>query len=272
MKDDKSIVISIRFRGDLNQEETILFYSELFRNNYNKLFSELHYTITDKSKYNWSQKTKGGKLTDKSFSKFKNVIAIANEKTIVDFELLTNLQDCEYKSRDIDISITYNQLSDIKSLNFILFSGWANEINFIDFIKISDNLLKNQNCNLLSGYAMELENSKMPSFYIQGIKTEGLNSVEEHRLLTWSAYNQHCDSKFWNVFWGNIISKGHLNNKFSLIEDVIKIVGEENVVKLSNDVFWFNINSTISNSNSDIYLSQKKMLTDLFKKNNLLAI
>jgi len=55
---NSSIVFSISFENKVSIKELIIFFNNLFLDYSNKQFDELTYTITDKSKVNWSKKIK----------------------------------------------------------------------------------------------------------------------------------------------------------------------------------------------------------------------
>ncbi len=261
---EKSVCISIKFKKNLNQEETILFFSELLKNKFNKIFEEFHYTITDKTKSNWKQNTKNGDFTTIRFNKFKDLQKTLNNKTTIDFELLTNLKNYIFKSMDIDVSFSYNQTNDIKSLDFIFNNTWVSQSPLLEFINSAILFIESQKGKTIYGYVLELPNEKMPAFYIQGISNGKLIKKEENILSYWSNNIPYCENKIIDVFWGNIITSEHILG-IEKLKDIQEIVGTENVKLITSNILWFNINEPISNFEISKYSIQRKKLFNYFK-------
>lgn len=265
---DRSIIFSVRFEGSLRQDHTIQYLTEIFKTRYNKSFQELNYTITDKTKFYWKQKNKGGKYTQKSFDKFKETLTRSGDKILVDFELLTNLDNCEYKSRDIDVSVDYSQVDRIKSLNFVFNSSWGLSVDFTDFAMIICTMLAEQNCEVLYGVTFEMENSKMPIFFIQGIRSENLSRNEQEMVNVWSANRESCSEMVWDIFWGNILSRNHLLKIRSRL-DQIESLGWD-VKFLGNDLIWIRSRERLSDFSIKDYKGSRKYLHSIFEESNLI--
>jgi len=268
MKGNKSIVISICFDGLIDQIACIQFVSDLFKMHYGKVFSDLYYTITDKTKTNWKQKTRGGKFTEKRFFKFTDHVSLIDDKISVDFELLTNQKNYEYKSRDIDISFSHNQMDVIKSITSIISVEDNETTNIKELLKSLVSFLLNQKCNIWYGSVFIMENIKLPAFYVHGIQTENLTPAEEEILSKWADGRKGCNKKIWGIFWGNIISKNHLNG--DSIKNIKKTVGEENVFQYADNLFWFNLPESLNNFELTKYSTKREELHMCFQKNNLL--
>ena len=265
---ERSLCISIKLEGSLDQKETVLYFTKLFQEQYNKIFSELYYTITDKTKPNWKQKTNGGKYTINSFNKFKDTLNKTNDKIFVSFEMLTNLKDYEIKSRDIDFSISYNPQDEINSLNFIFNSIWISQLDINHFIREITNLLVNQKCKIVYGFVIVIENTKMPSLYIEGISNGKINKEEEEKLFLWLNNLNQCKNKIWDIFWGNIISEKHINN--NTFNDLESIVGKENIDSLTSNLICFKLPEPLNKFELSKYSIQRKKLYDYFKTQDLI--
>lgn len=266
MNDEKSLVASISFDGHINQIDCIELVNNLFKKHLNKTFSELHYTITDKSKFYWKLKNRGGKFTDKMYGRFKEQVALATDKIAIDFSLSTLQNEWEYKSRDLDISFSYNQAESLS--DFIISVSDGNDSStFRELINALINFLITQNCALTYGAIFAMPNSKLPGFFIQGIKTENLTAHEETIISKWPG--QDRKEKIWEVFWGNIISKGHMDT--NLMNKVEAIVGVENTSKYTDDVLWFNLPEELIKFDINQYSNKRKQLLDYFDGRGLLA-
>jgi hypothetical protein len=112
-----------------------------------------------------------------------------------------------------------------------------------------------------------MSNNKFPSIYSQGIITENLTKEEKYILTVWSENARNCENKIWNIFWGNIISKKHIQiNTKSEIEN---LVGKENMIELAIDLYWFNIPEEIAECDFTKSTVIKNKLLQHFKENNL---
>jgi hypothetical protein len=265
MNIEKSIIISLYFNGSLNQEKTVNYFIELFEN---ELF-ELQYSILDKTKSNWKVKSKGGKFTEKQFEKFKAELKNESDKVSIDFELFSNLKNMEYKSRDINLSISYNSTREIKLLNVILNFHWLNQVKIQELTESLCKLIENQNCDVVYGFISAMENLKFPAFYFQGISNENL-TVEEVKKLSILASNLNkFNESIWDVFWGNLISAKHIRQITSL-NKIEEVVGKENTLFMSPNLYWFNLNENLTDFDFSKYTNERNKLYDYFKSIGLI--
>lgn len=261
---EKSVCISIKYKNNIKQEGIILFFTELLKNKFDKTFDEFHYTITDKNKSSWKQYTKSGNFTPNRFAKFIDLQKNLNDDVYIDFELLTNLKNYVFKSRDIDASFSCSQSRDIKSLDFIFNAAWISQSLLLEFISSTVLFIESQSGETIYGYVLELANEKMPALYMQGISNIKLGKKEEGILYLWSTNLANCESKIIDIFWGNIISSKHIIGDETL-KNIQEIVGAENVMLLTENIIWFNINESISDFEILKYSNQRKKLIDYFK-------
>lgn len=258
------------FTGQINQIYSVQFFQEIFKSYYNKSFVEIFYTIIDKTKENWKLKTRGGRFTESRFSKFSEEVKQTLDKNVViNFELLTNTENFEYKTRDIDISVSYSQNQQINSISVVIDAKNA-IYNVKQLFNAILNFLLTQNCKLIYGFVFIMENKKFPIFYARGVKTENLTVTEEDILTRWLDVEQNLDKKVWEIFWGNLLSKKHLNS--DLIEYLINILGEENVIQYpDSDLLWFNLPEPLSTFELSTYSNARKQLIGFFQQNDLLT-
>jgi len=260
----QSIILSFRFTGALQQIEAVNFFSEQFKKWFNKSISELNYTITDKSKSSWKQNTKNLKFTDSNVLKFKELLLENKEKIYIDFELLKGLENIVYKSTDIDFSILYNHTETINSLNIILNTALYRNTDWKGFAKEIVHFLNEQSCNILYGFVLNLDNTKLPVFFVEGIGNENLNKKEQEKLFIWSNNKYQCENKIWDIFWGNIITSKHIENT-NILNEIEKIVGKENILPLTSNLTWFNLNEPLTDFDITEYSLSRKELYNCFK-------
>lgn len=266
---EQSIVLSFRFSGELNQKEAIVFFSTQFEKWFGKSINELNYTITDKSKSSWKQKTKSLKYTDSNLLKFSELLSERKEKVYIDFELLRNLPNIEYKSRDIDFSILYNRSETISSLNVVFNTSMYSNTDWKGFVKLVIKFLIEQHCEICYAFVLNLDNIKNPALYVEGIGNGSLAKNEEEKLALWSNNMNRCNEKIWDIFWGNIISTKYILQSQTL-EDIEKLVGKENVVLLTPTLIWFNLKERLTDFNITRYSQQRTQLYNYFSSRHLL--
>ena len=75
-----------------------------------------------------------------------------------------------------------------------------------------------------------------------------------------------CESKIWDVFWGNIISEKHLGKHPNILSEITKIVGNENLFALHEGLYWFNLDYDIEKFDNSIYDEKRKSIYSLFNK------
>jgi hypothetical protein len=240
---DKSIAISIVLSGPIDQVSAIIYFSDYFRTNFQKNINELNYSILDKSKINWKLINRHGRFTENRLKKFQHEIRSNTLQQVTGFELLKNFEKFEYKSIDIDLSITYQDERLFGFLNFILSSAWARHMDFNNIIKNINKFIKQQKGRIEYGCVLELSNKKLPSFYLQGILTENLDEEEKERIIKWSEQRTQANNKMWDIFWGNIISDNHIKGIAAASIDLKKLGWH--VDKLDDNIIWFNSEKTI---------------------------
>ena len=62
---------------------------------------------------------------------------------------------------------------------------------------------------------------------------------EEEKLSLWANNMNKCENKVWDIFWGNLISLKHVQNNKSFLENICKIVGNDNFIFLNEELAWF---------------------------------
>lgn len=240
---DNSIAISIVLSGQINQVDAINYFSDYFKTKFQKSIAELNYSILDKSKANWKLINRQGRLTNNRLNKFQHEIQKNTLQHVDGFELLKNFEKFEYKSIDIDLSITYQDERPFGFLNFILSSNWARGMDFNGFIKDVSQFIKEQESRIENGFVTELRNEKFPSLYIQGILTENLNKEEKKKIMKWSEQRMQSNEKMLDIFWGNIISDNHI--KAIEVNNIDLIKMGWCVDKLDERTIWFQSTKTI---------------------------
>ena len=264
----KSNVISFRFNGDLKNLEVIISINELVTRYLRIPILELNVATIDKQNNNWKLKSKTLKYTNKNLQKLMGIYQNAEGKNIeISFELLTPSNNYEFKSRDIDISVNYNHKGKINSLNFIVNSQIQIGNNWWDFIEEILRFLRFNKCDVLYGYVFQLDNFKMPAFYVEGIKSEYLSSEEAGKVSKWLKEKKNCDKKMWDIFWINI---WHLNSdNFFLVDGIEEIVGCDNV-KIIDNVIIFKIAGDLNDFDVMVYDGVRKKLHKYLSSFNLL--
>jgi len=256
----------LRFKGNLPQLQTLLFFRDLLRERYEKDIAELFFTVTDKSGIYWKDKSKKLKFSDSAIKKFQEALAIANEKIIVDFELLRNLENAEYKSRDVDFSIIYKQDYPINSLNLIFNASIYRNAKWKKLVEEVHDFLLKQKCPVVYGFVLALDNLKNPALYVEGVGSPSLNSRERDKVNAWTMGMMDCETKIWDVFWGNMISEKHLRSHPNVLSEISKIVGNENFSELHGGLYWFNLDYDIEKFDNSIFDEKRESLYSLFNR------
>ena len=197
----KSNLVSFRFIGNLNDIESVKYLADLIGRYCNVKILDLELAIIDKQSRYWKFKSKTLKYTDNNLTKLGEIYKDAAGKQIeVSFELSTPLKNWEFRSRDIDASVNVGLSGNINSLNFVINSEHLIEPSWAVFIKDILGFLKTKACQVLYGFVFQMDNIKMPAFYIEGIKSEYLTPEESQKAINWSRNKKHCGIKMWDVF------------------------------------------------------------------------
>jgi hypothetical protein len=267
----KSIATSLRFKSSISQLSLIIFIEDIVKQYFKLTFKELNYTITDKSTNSWKQTNRTIQLAKNGLKKYEDILKASNSKVTIDFELLLNLPDYQYKSIDIDMSVLYSKSDDLNSLNFIINYERHKSVNIREFLISTVVFLQNNECEMIYGFVTCIDNSKKPSFYIEGLGDAELSQEEMDSVQKWLVNKNNCDKKIWKIFWGNIISGGHVSHNPFLLENIADIVGEHNFKKINNNCYWFNLSSFLIEDDSRS-IKEQEMLEELMNKNNLMMI
>ncbi len=262
---NRSIAFSIRFKNRIFIERIINYFNTIVVNNDDKQFDEISYTITDKSTFNWKQKSKSLKYSSKNLEKFYTILnELSDKKVSITFELLKLLDDWRYKSVDLDFSVSYKELGEEVpfSLNIILdFDKHKKVLSFneVPFFKDIIQFLDTEKADIVYGFVNVIEKNKLPSFYIEGILSDGLNRKEEDFLTIWANKKDECSYYIWDLFLGNIISKKHI--KKDTFKSIEKILIPNQIMQLSPNLFFI----TLNNGENIVNKSLKKRLKPYFK-------
>ena len=270
MSHAKNIVISFQFKGDFCQTDLLDHLLKVFAP-WNFTKTEIHYTIDESSSKSLKFKSRGGVVNAKTLNNFRNNVKQCDRKLfkIDGFWLVSNTPDWKYRSIDTEFETDYTiddgYNNGINRLNFT-FDVEKNK-DFNPKLFIANDILPfllSKNCELLYGFVFACEKRKMPLANLVGIHTEFLDKYEDNKVQIWSDNLQNCGTKIWDVFWGNIISKGHLEKvETNYIE---RKCGKENVKMLAPDLLWFNLPEDLTNFQFSKFSWKRRMLYQYFKK------
>jgi hypothetical protein len=268
-KKRRSVVIALRFKGEINQIDTINFLKQLFWNKLNDSFEEITYSLLDKTKSNWRLKTKSLKFTENNFRKYQEVVNSLSEKYELSFELSKYLKDYNYKSIDLDFSVIYNS-NEINSINLRLNFNNHKNIDFKELTICIVKYLMKINCQILYSFVTCIDDLKFPFCYVEGVSTTNMSQKEKKKIEIWSNSSNNCDIKIWEIFWFNIISFNHYNGKNIILEEIANVVGLNNVEMYSGDLYSFQLNENIENYDVLKCTKERNLLYKIFNKNDLL--
>jgi hypothetical protein len=271
MKYDKNIVISLKFKGIINMIDTFNFFKSTVEKYSTNKTMELAYTVFDKSGKNWKFKSRGGKLSTKVVNNFKENISQINENIIINgFSLSANLPDWNFKAIDVDFCFYYtlNAYENFCSFDIVLLSEWSKILDIKHFVGTIYSYIVSKKCEIQYGFMFIMESRKNPLAIIDGHFTQFLTKYEEKKIGIWSDNKDDCNTKIWDIFWGNIISKKHLE-KIS-IKEIEKLAGKENVYELSPNVLWFNLPENLMDFDFSDYSKIRKKLYKYFDSKNLI--
>lgn len=202
---------------------------------------------------------------------------VEKNKRLKNTELFNLSTNAYLHSRDKDLSMLFSYPMDIFNLYTIKFGFNTDVLN----IKNNDglfaileelfNLLKNINANLKYGIVFPMERVKFPAFYASGISSQELTREEKYKCFLWGNYGSQCTKKIWDVFWGDILTTKHLESD-KIIKEVKFIVGENNIKKISENVFFISypLNIFDYKKGKDIFNEYYLKLTKVFEKYNLM--
>lgn len=269
----KSIVVTLKFLGAFDQGSAIIYLRSFFLDSFNLNFEEMSYTITDKSTSSWKQKTKTLKFTDQNIEKFTQLHNSLKENIFIDFELLRLLKDYEFKSIDIDLSVTYSSNNGAKDeINTLKFIFNYNNHKNIDFDSFSSNIidyLSNCNCKVIYGFITCIENKKNPAFYVEGIGNDKISEEEMRKLQTWQREMKNCDKKIWDIFWGNFISTEFLESSPELLSEIERVLDKKNIRKVNSNLYFFRLVGGLEKYNLVNPSNDKIRLLEIFKRKKL---
>lgn len=259
---NQSIILSFRFTGALQQINAVYFFSDLLKNWFNKSINELSYSVTDKSKFYWKQKTKNLKYSETNLIKFEKEVINLKENNYINFGLNKYLDNLEDYKKDIDFSINY-YIDTINNINIILNTEIYINTDWKGFIKEIIYFLLEQKCNLCYGFVFNVDNTKNPMFFVEGIGNENIIKKEKDKLFIWSNNKKQCENKIWDIFWGNLLNIKHKinDNSFNKIKE---IVGEENILLINDQLFWYNLNDSLTDFDILKYSKERKELYNYF--------
>ena len=267
---DKSFVLSIRFKGDVNKMKAIYFLEEIVKRYFNISFKELNITCLDKSKPNWKIKSRTLKFKKSNIKKIEQIVSNNIDRNInIDFELVTLKDGYVFKSRDVEVSAICQKSDSTNSLNLIVNDQLSLKTSWMDFIEEIVSFVKNQNCKVIYGFLFLLENLKMPAFYVEGIGSNELSVSEQKSVNLWREEKENCEEKIWDIFGINILL---LNTYKSIsINEIIKIVGDQNVKFLNDNLVMIQLKEKLNDFDVLKYFGSRKDLFDYFKSKDLIV-
>ncbi|HXT85207.1 MAG TPA: hypothetical protein VN704_12920, partial [Verrucomicrobiae bacterium] len=204
---DQSIELVIIFKeNELSSIPLFNYFRETIPKFFGIGFNEISYSV----------KGKNNKKREKSLKyKTSNLEKYINELTDNDggFELSNYLTDIKFKSRDINVSISYNPhmyLDDSSSIIITLNKNLHFNNNGLEslksfYIQMLNFLIKIQK-KITYGFITSIENMKFPALFVAGIGNYNLSKKEEEELQVWTNKNSESVFKIWRVFWGNLIT------------------------------------------------------------------
>lgn len=121
------------------------------------------------------------------------------------------------------------------------------------------------------GLVHPMERQKWPSLYFGNLETPGLSSAEKVDLQTWWRKGNQFGEKVRDVYWGNILSLGHLSNN-RIIDQLRELIGPDNVAWISGDALMFLLPVELKEAmnGTHAYLSARERVRDLFREHQLL--
>lgn len=90
------------------------------------------------------------------------------------------------------------------------------------------------------GFIQPMILGKFPGGFVSGLGGSLTTPLEAHDNALWIRFHDNYDSEVRNLYWGNVITDKHCLRPFNeTLEELRRIVGEENVLPLSEDKAFF---------------------------------
>ncbi len=150
-------------------------------------------------------------------------------------------------------------------LNYDIWNGIIND-TFIEKVITEFSALVNKGkTKVIYGMVVKMPRSKSAYFYINGIGNFNLSEEEDNWVSLFNS--EKIADKFWEPFWGNIITQKHLRNK-NQYKELISLVGKNNVTEMGNDMIFFKMPVSISafEYGSPLHAKYKNIIHELFAK------
>ena len=260
----ESIELLILFKEEYPSSKDLIDY---FEKEISDLFNIQFHEISYNLKAGSSLRGKTLKFKQRNIEKF--VSQLPNNFDGGGFGLINYLPDFKFKSTDINLSVSYRrgifdlEHSSIKiTLNKTFFYSSNQNHVLVSVCTKTIAFLKSIQKRITYGFIFSMANEKFPGFFAEGIGNNNLTNEEESAVQTWAEKNHESDSKIWRIFWGNLITKKHLKSGTS-IEDVKRIVGDENVYLVSDNTYFFNLPDTDLSYGNENKRKGKKLLNIL---------
>lgn len=237
MEKEESIILVWYFENQyLNQIELILFFEKINNDLFNEKFEEISYSDN-------KQRDKNLKYNLKNVNRY----LIEAKDSDMGFQLSNYLDNYKYKSVDLKFSVCLNSNSYKQTLSSIYIiinkKVYTEQHKFFDlnvlYKQISEFLIFKK-IILKYGFMFSFDNEKFPLMFVSGIGNFLLTDFEENSIMNWRKNRDNADKRVWDVFGGNLITSRHIINNHS-ITDIVEIVGDRNIVKLSEDLYYFNL-------------------------------
>lgn len=271
MIEEQCVSVKIMFIGEIKDQVKLMnFYTEVIKNKFNKSVTNLELSTIDKTGKNWKFKTKSLKYSPQNIEKFKKILVERHEKIEISFDVHKYLYDKKENYKDFELCLNYsNETQNTYGLDLLFSTGIYFGTNWFELINKFIQFLNTEGNEVVNGFVMNLDYKKNPYFYLGGLGGGIMSKEETKKVYKLSFQKRECDTKIWDVLWGNIISKKHIKSP-EMIDYIKEVVGEKNVIKLSEDLYWFNLNDNLYDFDILDYTPERKKLYDYFESQDLI--
>lgn len=271
MIEEQCVSAKIMFYGEIKDQLKLMnFYTDLIQREFDKSLTNISINIWDKSSKYWKQKFKSLKYTPKNIEKFQKILAEKHDKMEINFDVYKYLDNHKVVFKDFELRLYYYNVSqNIFSIDLLFSSSIYFSTNWFELANSFIQYLSQEGHQVLNGFVINLDYKKNPHFYLSGLGGGEMAVEEEQKVYKLSSQKRECDTKIWDVLWGNIISKKHIKSP-EMINYIKVVVGDSNVIKLSEDLYWFNLNDNLYDFEILDYTPERKKLYDYFESLGLI--
>lgn len=241
------------------EKRLFLLLVEILTNKYEMTFDEFDYCYwappkTPRSSERFIAKT--GKFSRIRLNRFyESIDEIMSNNEFLGFDLLKFIDGWEWKSIDIEFSVSFGQ----GQFDMQLSDETATFVDINAFIYDMVRLLQENKIDCYYGITIRMPNYKMPTVYTSGGGSRWLDQEESNSLRIFNENRDRLDEVIWDISWGNIINRKHFVDEHT-VDYLKKELGEENVVSLNEDLVWFNLEGDIRDFDKHKSKTRAKLL------------